>query len=173
MQLETKENSNRESNNVITCQVYVTNHNLPSTSNGHTYGNVKRNRKIELVVQYQNTHELEKICYKKNVSSCQRKQSPDMTCEALLRTIVTPRRCAKSESASIISSLSVKILANSSLLKKMTVMKRIPRRRDKNIFMQKEYMAATCQAYWRHEHLEGIDPILSVRMKQIHEKYDY
>ena len=65
-----------------------------------------------------------------------------MTCEALLRTIVTPRRYAKSAAASIISSLSVKILANSSLLKKITVMKRIPRRRDWNIVTQKEYMAA-------------------------------
>ena len=54
---------------------------------------LKKIKKIELVVQYQNTHELEKICYKMNVSSCQRKQSPDITCEALLRTVV---RYAKS-----------------------------------------------------------------------------
>ena len=74
-------------------------------------------------------------CYKKNVSSCQRKQLPDITCEALLRTIVTPRRYAKSATACIISSLLVKIMAKSSLVKKITFMKRTPRRRDWNMVM--------------------------------------
>jgi len=70
------------------------------------------------------------------------KQSPDMTCEALLRTMVTPRRYAKSATACIISSLLVKIMAKSSLVKKITFMKRTPRRRDWNMVTQKVYLAA-------------------------------
>jgi hypothetical protein len=56
--------------------------------------------------------------------------------------MVIPRRYANSLAACIISSLLVKIIGKCCLLKKITVMKMIPRRRDSNIVTKKEYLAA-------------------------------
>lgn len=56
--------------------------------------------------------------------------------------MLIPRRYANSLAACIISSLLVKIEANLSLLKKITIMKMIPRRRDSNIVTKKEYLAS-------------------------------
>lgn len=83
--------------------------------------------------------------------------------------MVIPRRYAKSPAARIISSLLVKMMANSSLLKKITIMKIIPRRRDSKSATKKEYLAALgCDMPSVLETRtlgEGTDPVIYISVR--------